>query len=97
MVIKDIERTDVEFICKTIGAVPIPSIEQFIAEKLGKATLCQEVSVGGERKVTKITGCAVQDKTVSILVRGSNQLIVDEAERSLHDALCVVRCLVKKK
>ena len=35
--------------------------------------------------------------TVSILVRGSNKLIVDEAERSLHDALCVVRAIVKSK
>jgi len=34
---------------------------------------------------------------VSILVRGSNQLVLEEAERSLHDALCVVRALVKKR
>ena len=34
---------------------------------------------------------------VSIVVRGANTLILDEAERSLHDALCVVRCLVKKR
>lgn len=31
------------------------------------------------------------------MLRGSNKLVLDEAERSLHDALCVVRCLVKKK
>jgi T-complex protein 1 subunit delta len=36
-------------------------------------------------------------KTVSILVRGSNRLVLDEAHRSLHDALCVVRALVKQK
>merc|ERR1712000_748206 len=35
--------------------------------------------------------------TVSILLRGSNRLVLDEAERSLHDALCVVRCLVKNR
>merc|ERR1712139_133132 len=34
---------------------------------------------------------------VSVLVRASNQLLLDETERSLHDALCVVRSLVKKK
>ena len=32
-----------------------------------------------------------------IQVRGSNKLVLDEAERSLHDALCVVRSIVKKK
>jgi T-complex protein 1 subunit delta len=31
------------------------------------------------------------------LVRGSNKLILEEAERSIHDALCVIRCLVKKR
>ena len=36
-------------------------------------------------------------KTVSVLLRGSNQLVIDEAERSLHDALCVVRALVKRR
>lgn len=32
-----------------------------------------------------------------MLLRGSNQLVLEEAERSLHDALCVVRALVKKR
>lgn len=36
-------------------------------------------------------------QTVSVVCRGANALILDEAERSLHDALCVIRCLVKKK
>lgn len=31
------------------------------------------------------------------MVRGSNKLVLDEADRSLHDALCVIRCLVKQK
>jgi len=35
--------------------------------------------------------------TVSILVRGSNQLLIDETERSLRDALCVVRSIVKRR
>jgi T-complex protein 1 subunit delta len=34
---------------------------------------------------------------VSIVCRGANNLILDETERSLHDALCVIRCLVKKR
>ena len=36
-------------------------------------------------------------RTVSVLCTGSNSLVLEESERSLHDALCVVRCLVKKK
>lgn len=97
MVIKDIERNDVDFICKTIKAIPVPHIDQFTAEKLGTAELVEEVSVGSDKKMVKVTGCPSQNKTVSILVRGSNQLVLEEAERSLHDALCVVRALVKKR
>lgn len=48
-------------------------------------------------KVLKITGTDAKSKTLSILVRGSNTLVLAEAERSLHDALCVVRSLVKNR
>jgi T-complex protein 1 subunit delta len=96
MVIKDIERDDVDFICKTINAVPVPHVDQFTSDKLGEAKLVEEVSAGAG-KIVKVTGCPEQSKTVSILVRGSNQLVLEEAERSLHDALCVVRALVKKR
>lgn len=50
-----------------------------------------------ESKVLKITGVPKSANTVTILCRGSNQLVIDEAERSLHDALCVVRSLVKNR
>ena len=98
MVIKDIERTEIDFICKTIGATPVPHIDQFTTEKLGTAGLVEETSAGGsEQKVIRVTECPAQNRRVSILVRGSNQLVLEEAERSLHDALCVVRALVKKR
>jgi T-complex protein 1 subunit delta len=44
-----------------------------------------------------VTGVKGPVQTVSIVVRGANSQILDEAERSLHDAQCVIRCLVKKK
>lgn len=45
----------------------------------------------------RVTGVKNPGKTVSVLVRGTNPLILEEAERSIHDALCVIRCLVKKR
>ena len=45
----------------------------------------------------QFTGCQAISNTVSVLVRGSNKLVLHEADRSLHDALCVIRCLVKKR
>lgn len=44
-----------------------------------------------------MTGLKSAGRAVSILLRGSNKLMLEEAERSLHDALCVIRCLVKKR
>lgn len=46
MVVKDIERDDVDFVCKTVNAVPVPHIDQFKADKLGTADLIEEVSSG---------------------------------------------------
>lgn len=43
MVVKDVERDDIEFISKTLGAIPIASIEAFSSAKLGSAKLVKEV------------------------------------------------------
>ena len=96
MVVTDIERDEVEFICKSLHCQPVATPEQMAPSKLGQAELVDEESTG-EDKVVKITGIVNPGNTVSILVRGSNALVVDEAERSLHDALCVVRSLVKSR
>lgn len=96
MVIKDIERNEVAFICKTLNCTPVAHIDQLTPEKLGFAKLIEEQSMSDDSKVVKVTG-VTNVNTVSILVRGSNKLIVDEAERSLHDALCVVRAIIKSR
>merc|ERR1712088_913019 len=96
MVVKDVEREDIEHVCKSLGCSPVASLDHFTADKLASADLVEEVSTGSS-KVVKITGIAKAGKTVSIIVRGSNKLMLEEAARSLHDALCVIRCLVKKR
>jgi T-complex protein 1 subunit delta len=52
---------------------------------------------GSGHKVVKCTGVPNPGRTTTVLVRGSNRLVLDEAERSIHDALCVVRSLVKRR
>ncbi|CAF1057092.1 unnamed protein product [Brachionus calyciflorus] len=96
MVVKDIERDDIEFICKSLACKPIASLDHFTPDMLGSAELVEEVSTGSS-KIVKFTGVANPGKTVSVLVRGVNRLVIDEADRSIHDALCVIRCLVKEK
>ena len=41
-----------------------------------------------------IEGCKLS-KAVTILIRGGSSMIIDEAKRSIHDAICVVRNLIK--
>merc|ERR1712038_2254063 len=96
MVVKDIEREDVDFLCKTIGCRPIASLDHFTAENLASADLVEEMQTGSS-KCVKITGMATPGKTCSIIIRGSNKLVLEEADRSIHDALCVIRYLVKKR
>merc|ERR1711868_111278 len=96
MVVKDIEREDVEFLCKTLGCRPIASLDHFTAENLVSAEMVEEVQTGSS-KCVKITGMATPGRTCSVIIRGSNKLMLEEADRSIHDALCVIRCLVKKR
>lgn len=96
MAIKDVERDEIEFLAKSLGCKPVADIEAFTEDKLGYADLVEEATQSGV-KVVKITGVKNKGRTVSVLAMGGNQLVVDESERSLHDALCVVRCLVKKR
>jgi T-complex protein 1 subunit delta len=79
-----------------LGCQPIADVEQFDASRLGSAELVEEVGTSGG-KIVKVTGVANKGKTVTVLVRGSNRLLLDEADRSVHDALCVVRSLVKQR
>lgn len=97
MVIKNIERDEIEFISKTLGCTPVAHIDQFTPIKLGKAKLCEEVTLSEGSRVIRISGVQNPNATVSVLIRGSNGLLLDEAERSLRDALCVVRSIVKRR
>lgn len=97
MVVKDIEREDIEFISKTINAVPVAHIDHLKEDKLGSASLVAEEKLEDDSAILKISGVPNASKTVTVLVRGSNGLVIDEAERSLHDALCVMRSLVKNR
>jgi len=98
LVVTDIERTDVEFICRTIGCAPIAHPDSISPDKLGHAAHVGDVVMPGSgHKVVKFTGVQNPGKTMTILLRGSNDLVLAEANRSVHDAQCVVRSLVKKR
>lgn len=97
MVIRDIERDDVEWITKMTGCEPVASLDAFTADTLGSADQVVEDGLGtGLGTICRFTGLKTVSQCVSILIRASNDLILGETDRSLHDALCVVRSIVKK-
>lgn len=98
MVVKDIEREEIEFLSKGLGCKPIADIELFTEDRLGSADLVEEIDSDGS-KIVRVTGIRNNNArpTVSVVIRGANNMIIDETERSLHDALCVFRCLVKER
>src|ERR1700712_3839428 len=67
LVIKDIERDEVEFICKSTGCKPVADIDSFTEDKLGTAELIEEASSAGAR-IVKVTGIKGTTQTVSIVV-----------------------------
>jgi len=98
LVITDVERTDVEFICKSLGCKPIAHVDSFSADMLGAAQHVGDVVMPGSgHKVVKFTDVKNPGNTMTVVLRGSNDLILAEANRSVHDAQCVVRSLVKKR
>jgi len=76
MVVQDIERDEVDFICKSINAVPIAHIDHMSADKFGSAAVCEQTRLADDTKVFKITGLK-SSKTISVLIRGSNPLVID--------------------
>ncbi|TFY64685.1 hypothetical protein EVJ58_g2463 [Rhodofomes roseus] len=96
LVVKDVERDEIEFLSKSLGCKPVADIEAFTEDKLGYADVVEETNHAGA-KVVRVSGVKNRGRTVSVLAMGSNNLVLEECERSLHDALCVVRCLVKKR
>jgi len=64
------------------------------AIKLGTCDLVEEIMIGEDR-VLKFTGVA-KGAACTIILRGANGSLLDEAERSLHDALCVLMTTVKE-
>jgi T-complex protein 1 subunit epsilon len=86
---------EIELIALATGARIIPRFEEISAKKLGAAKTVRQIAFGTTRDhVIVLEGCE-SSKAVTIYVRGGNKMIIEEAKRSIHDALCVVRNLVR--
>uniref|UniRef100_A0A0K8TXH8 T-complex protein 1 subunit epsilon n=2 Tax=Bactrocera latifrons TaxID=174628 RepID=A0A0K8TXH8_BACLA len=86
---------EIELIAIATGGRIVPRFEELTPGKLGTAGLVRELSFGTSKdKMLVIEECK-NSKAVTIFLRGGNAMIIEEAKRSIHDALCVVRSLIK--
>ncbi|MFN4045849.1 MAG: thermosome subunit beta [Acidilobaceae archaeon] len=88
LAVRRVKRSDIEKLARATGAKIVTDIEDLKPEDLGYAELVEERRVG-EDKMVFIEG-AKNLRSVTILIRGGFERLVDEADRAIHDALSVV-------
>jgi len=86
---------EIELIAIATGGRIVPRFSELSADKLGTAGLVKEISFGTTSDRMLVIEQCPNTKAVTIFIRGSSKMVCAEAERSLHDALCVIRNLVR--
>ena len=94
LAVRRVKKSDMEKLSKATGGKVITNLDDMTEADLGYAELVEERKIGDD-KMTFIEGCK-NPRSVAILIRGGTERIVSEAERSLHDALCVARDVVEE-
>jgi thermosome len=93
MAVRRVKKSDIEKLSKATGGMIFTNLDDIVPEKLGWAGLVEE------RKIMSDSWIFIEEckdpKSVVILIRGGTELIVDEVERAIHDALCVIRDIVE--
>jgi len=86
---------ELELIAIATGGRIIPRFSEVSADKLGKAGIVREVSFGTSKDGMLVIEKCENSKAVTVFVRGGNKMVIEEAKRSLHDAMCAIRNMVK--
>jgi len=92
LAVRRAKRSDMEKLARATGARIVTNIDDLTPQDLGEAQLVEERRVANEKMVF-VEGCK-NPRAVTILVRGSGEMVLDEIERSLNDSLNVVRNVV---
>jgi thermosome len=94
LAVRRVKESDMTKLTKASGARLVNNIDDLTSKDLGSADLVEERKVETDKWVF-IEGCK-NPKAVTILIRGGSQRVVDEADRSLHDALMVLKDVLEK-
>ncbi|MCH8972844.1 MAG: TCP-1/cpn60 chaperonin family protein [Thaumarchaeota archaeon] len=94
LAIRRVKESDMTKLAKATGGRVTTNLDDISEKDLGTADLVQQKKVESDKWVF-IQGCS-NPKSVSILIRGGSQRVVDEVDRSMHDALMVVKDVIEK-
>ncbi|XP_026930019.1 T-complex protein 1 subunit epsilon [Acinonyx jubatus] len=86
---------EIELIAIATGGRIVPRFSELTPEKLGFSGLVKEISFGTTKDKMLVIEQCKNSRAVTIFIRGGNKMIIEEAKRSLHDALCVIRNLIR--
>merc|ERR1719284_1227035 len=86
---------ELELIAIACNARIVPRFAELTPDKLGSAGHVHEEAFGTTKDRMIVIEDCPNSKAVTVFCRGGNKMILDEAKRSLHDAICVVRNLVR--
>ena len=93
LAVRRIKESDMYKLSKATGARMVSNLDELSASDLGFAKMVEERKVETDKWVF-VEECK-NPKSVSILVRGGSQRVVDEAERSVHDAIMAVKDVIE--
>lgn len=94
LTVRRVKESDMTKLSRATGARVINNLDDLTSKDLGNADLVEERKVESDKWVF-IEGCQ-NPKAVTILIRGGSQRVVDEADRSVHDALMVTKDVLEK-
>jgi archaeal chaperonin len=94
LVVRRVKESDMFKLTKATGARVVNNLDDLTDKDLGSAELVEERKVETDKWVF-IEGCK-NPKAVTVLIRGGSQRVVDEADRSVHDALMVTKDVLEK-
>jgi archaeal chaperonin len=89
LAVRRVKESDLTKLAKATGARIVTNLDDLFEKDLGSAAVVEERKIEEDRWVF-IEGCK-HPKSVTLLLRGGSQRVVDEVERSVHDAVMVVR------
>lgn len=94
LTVRRVKESDMAKLARATGARVVSNLDDLTAKDLGSADLVEERKIETDKWVF-VEG-AKHPKAVTILIRGGSQRVVDEAERSVHDALMVTKDVLER-